>query len=67
MKSLSDTCRDKAPTVSSSPFFYNCSHIPARRGAEARVATISLDAYRTSSHQTTCALNPACRISLCVL
>ena len=22
MKSLSDTCRDKAPTVSSSPFFY---------------------------------------------
>lgn len=22
MKSLSDTCRDKAPAVSSSPFFY---------------------------------------------
>lgn len=22
MNSLSDTCRDKAPTVSSSPFFY---------------------------------------------
>jgi len=25
MKSLSDTCRDKAPTVGSSPFFYTSS------------------------------------------
>jgi len=27
MKSLSDTCRDKATTVSSSPFFYTSDHI----------------------------------------
>ncbi|MFK4532104.1 hypothetical protein ABIA00_000287 [Bradyrhizobium ottawaense] len=26
MKSLSDTCRDKATTVSSSPFFYTWGH-----------------------------------------
>ena len=35
MKSLSDTCRDKAPTVSSSPFFYT-QPMPISRGVVPR-------------------------------